>query len=177
MTNSRRTDPRAIRAARRARFPTVRGRRPSRGRHHPASAEDVRQALRRFGDDSYYGLDSVELVPAPSDSRGLPFGTLASPGHILLYDQRRSPWRVGARLRSADRALLESAGATVESAGVVTWPDDRLRRFMLGYVLAHEIGHHVLQHERRLRGQHAARTREHEARADAIAAKLRPLLD
>jgi hypothetical protein len=34
----------------------------------------------------------------------------------------------------------------------------------------------VLQHERRLRGERAARTREHELRADAIAAQLRELL-
>jgi Zn-dependent peptidase ImmA (M78 family) len=48
---------------------------------------------------------------------------------------------------------------------------------MLGHVLAHELGHHVLQHERRLRGERAARTREHEARAEVVATRLRELLD
>jgi len=48
---------------------------------------------------------------------------------------------------------------------------------MLGHVLAHEVGHHVLQHERRLRGRRGARTRDHEARAEAVAARLRLLLD
>jgi len=47
---------------------------------------------------------------------------------------------------------------------------------MLQYVLTHEVGHHVLQHERRLRGERGARTREHEARAEAIAAQLRSRL-
>ena len=47
---------------------------------------------------------------------------------------------------------------------------------MLGYVLTHELGHHILQHERRLRNERAARTRDHEARAEAIAANLRTLL-
>jgi Zn-dependent peptidase ImmA (M78 family) len=59
---------------------------------------------------------------------------------------------------------------------VVAWPGDTLRRFMLGYVLAHELGHHLLQHERRLSGARGARTRDHEARADAIATRLRALL-
>jgi predicted Zn-dependent protease len=44
---------------------------------------------------------------------------------------------------------------------------------MLGHVLAHELGHHVLQHERRRRGERAARTVEHGARAEAIADELR----
>ena len=45
------------------------------------------------------------------------------------------------------------------------------------YTAAHELGHHVLQHERRLRGERAARTREHEARAEAVGKRLRELLD
>ena len=59
---------------------------------------------------------------------------------------------------------------------MITWPRDTLKRFMLGYVLTHELGHHILQHERRLRNERAARTRDHEARAEAIAANLRTLL-
>jgi hypothetical protein len=34
----------------------------------------------------------------------------------------------------------------------------------------------VLQHERRLRGERGARTRDHEARAEAIASRLRSVL-
>ena len=74
------------------------------------------------------------------------------------------------------REHLRSAGATVDTEGVVVWPGDSLKRFMLGHVLAHELGHHMLQHERRLRGARGARTRDHEARADAIAKRLRALL-
>jgi hypothetical protein len=94
-----------------------------------------------------------------------------------LYDQAASPWRLGFGLAPAARARLIEAGAELDEEGVVAWPGDTLRRFMLGYVLAHELGHHVLQHERRLRGERATRTREHEARAEAIAAQLRALLD
>jgi hypothetical protein len=157
-------------------FPAVRARRPAAGRHHPASAADVRAALRLFGDEFYYGLSVVELMPTPAARDRLPLGRLIGPGHIVLYDQARSPWRLGRRLTEDRRAHLRSAGATVDTDGVVVWPGDTMRRFMLGYVLAHELGHHVLQHERRLRGARGARTRDHEARADAIAKRLRALL-
>ena len=131
----------------------------------------------RFGERVYYGIDSVELVPAPPATKGLTLGVLAGPGRIVLYDQAASPWRLGFALAPAERAQLQAAGAHLGEDGVVAWPGNSLRRFMLGYVLAHELGHHMLQHERRLRGERGARTREHEARADRIAARLRSVLD
>jgi hypothetical protein len=173
VTGSPRTDPRRIRAARRARFPAVRVRRPGPGRHHPASASDVRAALRAFGEEAYYGVGSVELRPA--HAAGV-FGSLIGPGRIVLYDPPPSPWRLGHPLAPRQRAELQAAGADVGDDGVVSWPGDTLRRFMLGHVLAHELGHHLLHHERRLRGERGARTREHEAHADLIAARLRRLL-
>jgi hypothetical protein len=167
MSGSLRSQPRRIRATRRARFPVVRARRPHPGRHHPASASDVRKALKAFGEEVYYGVESVELVPGPTAGGRLSFGRLLGPGRIVLYDQAPSPWRRGHPLGAAQRKELEAGGADLSAEGVVSWPNGALRRFMLGYVLAHELGHHVLQHERRLRGQRGARTREHEARAAA----------
>ena len=76
MTKSLRSDPRRIRAARRAKLPVVRSRRPGPGRHHPASAADVREALRSFGEDAYYGLVAIELMPAPATPKRLPLGEL-----------------------------------------------------------------------------------------------------
>jgi hypothetical protein len=177
LTKSLRTDPRRVRAARRATFPVVRAKQPRAGRHHPASAADVRDALRGFGEEAYYGVKVVELIPAPIGSRDLPLGRLVEPGRIVLYDQPLSPWRLGPRLAAAERARLHEAGADIGRDGIVSWPGTTLRRFMLAYVLTHELGHHVLQHERRLRGERAARTREHEARAEAIARRLRAQLD
>ncbi len=137
----------------------------------------MRRALQRFGVEIYYGVESIELVPAPVAVKKLTLGVLIGPGRIVLYDQAPSPWRLGFVLAPEQRAQLEAAGADLGEDGVVSWPGDSLRRFMLGHVLAHELGHHVIQHERRLRGERGARTREHEARADAIANRLRLVLD
>ena len=176
MADSLRSDPRRLRAARRAACPVVRARSSQPGRYHPASASDVRDALREFGEDIFYGVELVELVPAPRSGERLPLGRLVAPGRIALYDQPPSPWRLGCDLSSKERARLLAAGASLDEPGVVTWPTGTLKRFMTHYVLAHELGHHVLQHERRLRGERAARTREHEARAEAIAKRLRARL-
>jgi hypothetical protein len=137
---------------------------------------DVRAALRLIGEDIYYGVRRVELVPVPAESSRLALGRLVEPGVIQLFDQQRSPWRLGLPLSRQERKHLSSAGAVIDSQDVVVWPGDTLRQFMLRYVLTHELGHHVLQHERRLRGKRAASTREHEARAEAIAARLRARL-
>jgi hypothetical protein len=176
VSRSVRSEPRDVRAARRAVLPRVRARAPAPGRHHPASAADVRDALERFGPSAYYGVTLVELMPARTDDGPLVLGRLIGAGEIALYDQPASPWKLGAALSARDLARLAAAGADVATDGVVAWPEDTLRRFMLGHVLAHELGHHVLQHERRLRGERAARTSEHEARAEAIAAELRACL-
>lgn len=173
VSRSVRSEPREVRAARRAVLPRVRARSPSRGRHHPAGVGDVRAALERFGLSAYYGVTLVELVPARHSDDGFVLGRLVGPGHIALYDQPRSPWRLGVALSGGDLARLAAAGADVATPGVIVWPDDTLRRFMLGHVLAHELGHHVVQHERRLRAERAARTSEHELRAESIAAELR----
>ena len=176
MADSVRSDPRRVRAARRASFPAVRARRPTPGRHHPASVADVRAALEAFGEGAYYGVQLIELVPARSTGSGIVLGSLIGPGHIELYDQPHTPWRLGETLSGPDRERVTAAGAHADGDGVIDWPGDTLRRFMIGYVLTHELGHHMLQHERRVRGQRAARTREHEARADVIGAQLRDRL-
>lgn len=176
MSDSLRSDPRAVRAQRRATFPVVRARRPSPGRHHPASAQDVRRVLEALGEEAYYGLDLVELVPAPADSGQLPLGALVGAGHLVLYDQPRSPWRLGVRLTAHVRARLVEAGAEIDDVGLITWPEDTLKAFMLRHVLTHEVGHHILQHERRRTTTRAARTCDHEIRAEAIAERLRQRL-
>jgi hypothetical protein len=114
-------------------------------------------------------------MPVPEGEHALLLGRLFPPGRIELYDQPRSPWRLGGALSRGDRNRIEEAGGLVDG-DVVAWPDGTLKVFMLN-VLAHEVGHHVLQHERRLQGGRGARTRDHEAQAEMIAARLRKRLE
>jgi hypothetical protein len=127
----------------------------------------VRAGLAAFGPSVYYGVRLVELVPSAPGGTGLRLGRLTGPGHIVLYDQAPPPWRLGAGLPEPERVWLMAAGALVAPAGVVEWPAGSLRRFMIGHVLAHELGHHMVQPERRLHGRRGARTRDHEVRAEA----------
>jgi hypothetical protein len=67
-----------------------------------------------------------------------------------------------------DIRRFERAGALVSllpgaATTLVNWPADTLQRFMLEEVLLHELGHHVLQHNKAKRRPRIARTRDHEA--------------
>jgi len=81
-------------------------------------------------------------------------------------------------LSRKDRTLLERAGAivAVSDGGHHTrsdWPGDRLRSFVLFDGLMHEIGHHLLQHEKGKRRVRIARTADHEAFAERFARRCR----
>ncbi len=52
---------------------------------------------------------------------------------------------------------------------IVAWPGETLREFMRFDVLLHEIGHHIIQHEKGKRAARVLRTKDHEAWADAFA--------
>jgi hypothetical protein len=148
---------------------------PRPGHHHPASAADVAETLRFFGETCVYGLRSVELRQACADGPSL-LGRLLVPGCIQLYDQPHSPWRLPGRLEDEVAEQLTAAGARLElSEGVaeVHWPGTTLRDHMLLDVLMHEVGHHLLQHHKGKRRLRIARTRDHEAFADAFARKCR----
>jgi len=93
-----------------------------------------------FGEEIYYGVETVELVTASPQLNRLPLGRLVAPGRIVLYDQAPSPWRLGFSLAADERARLLTAGADLDEEGVVAWPGETLRRFMLAHVLAHELG-------------------------------------
>lgn len=157
-------------------MPRIVAKRPRRGCSHPASRRDVGVALRLFGEACSYGVRAVKLRQGAGC--GWCFGRLIVPGRIVLFDQPPSPWRLPG-LREDDRRRLEVAGATVEAqagAVLVRWTPDALRDFMLFDVLAHELGHHRLQHHKGKRAVQIARTRDHEVFASWFAAGCRVAL-
>lgn len=187
MSSSLRTQPRRFRAPRRMRGRQAALRvqvgRPPTGFLHPATRADVAALLGRAGAECTYGLRAVRLSVAPrADGRELRFGRLIVPGVIVLYAQPAPPWVLPGRLPDGEQDRLSLAGAEIAATGggtqtVVAWPGDTLRRFMLFDVLLHEIGHHVLQHERRAPAGRIVRTSDHEAFADRFARRWRELLE
>lgn len=149
---------------------------PRAGCHHPADRRDVARFLRGLGAEALYGLQCVELCRGPAWSGDMVpcFGRFRVPGRIALFDLPRPPWRLLGLLGAADAAALRQAGAILtpdRGAGitVVAWPGDSLATFMLVDVLLHEIGHHVLQHNKGKRPVRIVRTRDHEAFAGRFA--------
>ena len=79
-----------------------------------------------------------------------------------------------------DAHQIQRAGAVIEAqpdieVTVVDWPGDSLRDFILLDVLLHEVGHHILQHNKGKRTKRVARTRDHEAFARLFVERCRAL--
>ena len=156
--------------------------RPRTGYFHPASKAEILDLLRFFGVICTYGLRTIELRQSGLGYRGggVLFGTLLVPGRIVLYEQPFSPWLLPGRFSAEEQEKVCRAGAQVESISepsqtIVSWPADTLRDFMLFDVLMHEIGHHVLQHQKGKRRERVARTADHEALAERFAVRCRLL--
>jgi len=163
-------------------LPRVIVKRPRSGYVHPASKAEIVDMLRFFGEECTYGLRSIELLQSGlrHHSDEVRFGTLLVPGRIVLYEQPPSPWVLPGRLSEKAQEKVCRAGASLESMSepsqtIVSWPADTLRDFMLFDVLMHEIGHHLLQHDKGKRRKRVARTSDHEALAERFAARCRLL--
>ena len=138
------------------------------------------ELLRRLGPEVCYGLRGIDLVQSgvPSGHIDLRFGNLRVPGRIFLFEQPQTPWQLPGRLPSVMQERLLEYGAQIEGAGdgaptLVHWPGDTMREFVLFAVLAHELGHHLLQHHKGKRLPRVVRSAEHEAWAEAFAARCR----
>jgi hypothetical protein len=178
MTRSLRTDPPAIRAARRAGDRVGIHVIPARTEFvHPASRRDIEELLEFFAPLAIYGLQSVELRQAvdPGACERVLIARLHVPGRVVLYEQPRPPWVIrGLSARSLER--LRRAGAVLDVAAAVTrveWPGETLGDFVLFDGLMHEIGHHLVQHHRGKRSLRVMRTADHERYAEAFAAACR----
>jgi hypothetical protein len=158
-------------------MPRIGASKPGQNKYHPASPADIREVLSVAGLVATYGLQEVELFDPPLAATSMHLGALVAPGHIRLYAQPRDRVVLGG-LAATERAWLEAGGAKVEvfADGVQTrvlWPHDGLRRFMMLWVLPHEIGHHLIQHHRGKRVARVLRTLDHELTAELFAARFR----
>ena len=160
--------------------PHVTVQRPQPGFFHPAGRTDVLRVLDFVGPEAIYGVRHIELSRTSNlEGATIPtFGQLVVPGRIILYEQPFPPWRLSGTLNEDYAILFRRAGAVVElrkevSATIINWPGESLKFFMLFEVLLHEIGHHILQHNKGKRTAQIARTKDHEAFAERFAQQCR----
>ncbi len=150
---------------------------------HPISRSNILQVLEVAGPEAIYGLKRVELcrAPDPGGSGLAPLGRLYPEGRIVLFEQPVPPWRIRGKLSEASLNTLKTAGAVVTEGispftAIIEWPGDTLRDFMLFDVFLHELGHHILQHNKGKRPARIARSRDHEAFAERFARNRRRTL-
>lgn len=160
--------------------------RPRKGFLHPATKSDIIDLLEFFGEQCFYGLDSIKLLQGTSSfaaasgsgAASILLGRLEVPGCIILYDLPESPWVINDALPDAQIEQLKAAGAEIEifASGAqtrVSWTDENLKNFFLFDVFMHEVGHHLIQQYKGKRKVRVARTRDHEHYANLFARRCR----
>jgi hypothetical protein len=151
--------------------PRIEWQKPLSGTWQPLKVRDVRTFLKSLGPPAAYGLRVIRLKRESAFSaEGIVFAEYVMPGEIRLYSVPANPWELPFILACADRAAFERHGARVEvdfaqEQTTVRWSADGLKQFVLYEVLAHELGHHMLQYRKGKRTEAVCRWSDHERRA------------
>ncbi|MBV9849207.1 MAG: hypothetical protein JO250_05915 [Armatimonadetes bacterium] len=124
---------------------------------YPCSTADIAQRLSLLPARDLEGLWAVGLVPATRKdcwANGRYFPGERPTIHLYSFRDTLS-YRQPPHTRRADvergLAVELAYGMHVEQTGgrfLCRWDADSLRRFILGHVLLHEVGHHVYQRQR-----------------------------
>ena len=147
---------------------------PLPGSIYPLQPQDIRAFLLSLGPSAVYGLRIIRLrqecLLNPSN---MIFAEYVVPGEIHLYAVPAIPWRFAFVPSRTDLEAFARHGASVsidvdtaQGQTTVFWTPNTLKSYFLVEVLAHEIGHHVLQHNRGKRQAQICRRFDHEACAD-----------
>ncbi len=144
----------------------------------PLCPSDVRRFFAILGPASLYGLRRVRLrQQCLFTPQGVTFAEYTLGGAIDIYAVPPSPWRLAfvpcdSDLRAFTRHAARLDVETTARRTTVWWEPDGLLAFFLFEVLAHEIGHHVLQRDRGRQSTPACRRADHEACADTYARRV-----
>jgi hypothetical protein len=155
---------------------------PLRGTMHPLTPRELRAFLAFLGPALRYGLKTICLrQDCALRNEGIVFAEYVVPGEIHLYSIPESPWRLPFLLHAEDRMAFENYGAQIErnlerEQTTVHWSADGLMRFALHEVVAHELGHHLLQHHKGKRKLTVCRRTDHERRAELQSHRVKKLM-
>lgn len=147
-------------------------RKPPKGLHFPVTPCDIRSFLRDLGPATLYGIRSIRFRAESAVVRsGIVFAEYVIPGEIHIYALPVTPWRLPFTLGPEDITAFAAYGARVKTdrereRTEVLWTAGDLRRYLLHEVLAHELGHHLLQYHKGKLPATICRRADHELRAE-----------
>jgi hypothetical protein len=121
------------------------------GHVYPCTVDDLRRQLMRLPPADLQGLWAVGLVPATRKLRAYGYYWSGYRPHIHICSRPASlefRLRSGVKFRRTHHLyhIQSFFGLRLELRGGVwlgRWEADHLRRFILEYMLLHEVGHHV----------------------------------
>ena len=128
-----------------------------------------------------YGLRAIRLrQECLLNSSGIVFAEYVVPGEICLYAVPATPWQFPFVPSRSDLEAFAQHGANVHidelrDQATICWTPNGLKSYLLYEVLAHEIGHHILQHNKGKRQAQIRRRFDHEACADLYSRRLERL--
>lgn len=150
---------------------------------YPCSLEDITSSLACLPEQDLEGLWAVGLVPAThkdADADGrYYFGTQPAIHLFSFPDTLRFKMKAHTKLSDIENGLAINCdyGMTIERQGsryVCKWAAEDLRRFVVEFVLLHEVGHHVQFRERQQQDlPYRANAPGHEQFADDYALRWR----
>ncbi len=146
--------------------------RPLPGEHHPLPRQEIRAFAHQLGPQAIYGLKTIRLCRRSAlHLDRLILGEYCVPNEVRLYSVPQSPWHLPFLLPEDAQQTMRRYGAQIandplRNRSTVTWADADLKQFYVCEVLAHEIGHHLLQHNRGKRPVTICRRRDHERWAE-----------
>jgi hypothetical protein len=149
---------------------------PRRGDIHQLSKRLLTELWRWLPLRYWQGLAAIELRARTNDIVGKPYGSYDTRAKIIrLYSCPPLEWPVETSEPDAFKRYI-SFGAKIELRGgvqYICWETERhAGRFLCGFVLAHELGHHVMhqfKHKRKL----PVKPSSHEAGASLHGLRLR----
>lgn len=150
----------------------IRNSKPLPGMQPLLTVRDIMALLDPLGPTALYGLKAIRLRRENAIRlEGVVFAEYLPGGEIHLYAVPTLPWRLPFLLAPADQELFLRYGASIAEhpqrlMTTIHWNAATLKRFALYGVLAHELGHHLLQHHGGKRKVMFCRRSDHEQRAD-----------
>lgn len=152
--------------------PVILNRKPHRGLWHVLTPADIRAYLAALGPACMYGLRTLCLrSESAMRPAGVVFAEYSLCGDIYIYALPGLLWRLPYHLAPEDIEAFKLYGASVLSDvasnwTTVRWSAEGLREFALHEVLAHELGHHMLQRKKGKQYTLVCRRGDHERLAD-----------